>query len=356
MQSNRTGNSKGLMFSGGEMAIEFHLNQISFMAGDYVSGAVLINQFMPFRASQLTLTFEGFEKIKFLAQEDINKPVSAPGTHHVPCQGKYRIVTYSVTLAKFESGVHEPGQYKYPFVIKLPDWLPASFLLSDYEPEKGRKVMKIKYRMLAKMAPSDKTDSSAGAFLPQFKAKRLIVIQTIGDRDKTVDYLTNKDKFRYNFNYSKRSGKQLLLQGPTAHVNMSVDKQFYYCGETVKAWVNLDNLRSQVGVESYEFELVRRIQGAGLNKFLMGKAGGNKVYDFVEVHSVMKKEHPSKCTSEMVEGVEVELELPTIDENSWSPMPFDQHIDEEQLCSTFSPSFNGKIFKVFYELVLRVKY
>lgn len=74
----------------------------------------------------------------------------------------------------FPSGEALPGQYSFPFVYKLPQSLPSSFL---YYGDKKSKLS-LRYKVIARM--EEACDTSKSVFKP-FIAKRRIVINKIPD-------------------------------------------------------------------------------------------------------------------------------------------------------------------------------
>ena len=66
-------------FKHGQMYIALEMNRFSFMPGDTVRGAVLLQQQAPLVAHDLILTFKGVEAVNFRYFKDVNIPkCSAP--------------------------------------------------------------------------------------------------------------------------------------------------------------------------------------------------------------------------------------------------------------------------------------
>ena len=110
--------SKRPVFKGGQMKIYLKQNKISYVAGDTISGQVLIQQQLPFRARSLIIRFEGFERTTFMAYAKLPKP--NVGFKIVPCKEKYVICHSKCVVASFKEGLHAEGQYVYKFEVELP--------------------------------------------------------------------------------------------------------------------------------------------------------------------------------------------------------------------------------------------
>jgi hypothetical protein len=68
--------------------------------------------------------FVGLEQTKWYKEDIVKKEINPPGWH----KGFHSIIHNTQALHTFPDRVAPAGQYSFPFVISLPEWLPASFI------------------------------------------------------------------------------------------------------------------------------------------------------------------------------------------------------------------------------------
>lgn len=132
---------------------------------------------------------------------------------------------------------------------------------------------------------------------------------------------------------------------------MSVERQYYYPGEKVKFWLNMNNFKCKFNVESYHFKLIRILEASAPCKF---KEYGSKKHSIKRIQKILDFKRKANCSAYITVGVEDSFELPLIDFNSFKPKMLMK--DEEYLLDILTPTVIGKLFNVKYELVIQVKH
>ena len=110
------------VFKTGTININFYNNVIGYTAGECVSGTIDIALTEALNCQNLTLEFVGIER-SHLSLEGVIKPM----LYH---RDSKEIVKLVCLVVEFQCPV-QPGQYSYPFMLYLPDWLPESFSLKQ---------------------------------------------------------------------------------------------------------------------------------------------------------------------------------------------------------------------------------
>ena len=109
---------------------------------------------MPFKAAELRLTFKGVEKATWNSYEEIKKPAKTFGKQVVASKANHQFIKFETTIHTFEKQTSPVGQREYPFTVKLPEWLPSSFLLQSDFTKHGRREVAMQYRLYARMVPA----------------------------------------------------------------------------------------------------------------------------------------------------------------------------------------------------------
>ena len=79
------------------------------------------------------------------------------------------------SIQEFVDGPPPVGQYTYPFALQIPDWLPASMMLSG-DHEQAR--LSIKYSIRAQFTPKTQDGwTNAKLGISSFRGTRMIYIQ-----------------------------------------------------------------------------------------------------------------------------------------------------------------------------------
>jgi hypothetical protein len=119
------------------------------------------------------LKLSGFEKRQWDVESDNNTSTY---------KGSNVIIESDSLLFKFQDSAAYPGQYSFPFSLKLPDWLPASFIFYGLNASE----IKVKYDLIAYMP--DALDPKTRPFKPFLVKKRLILRKSISSKifNKTI--------------------------------------------------------------------------------------------------------------------------------------------------------------------------
>ena len=106
------------LFKTGKININFYNNIVSYTAGDCVSGTIDIDLQETIHCQSLSLVFCGVER----AHLDVSEVITMM-EYHRDCK---EIVKLCAVVVEFPSLCLDKGQYTYPFMLYLPDWLPDS--------------------------------------------------------------------------------------------------------------------------------------------------------------------------------------------------------------------------------------
>ncbi len=101
-------------------AIFFKLQEEPIYTGSTLTGSILVNAAKRFETKQLTLSLYGREEVNF---EVVDQNIA---TKHTAAK--------DICLIHFEYKQLEHidvGMYEYPFEMKVPEWLPASTMVSS---------------------------------------------------------------------------------------------------------------------------------------------------------------------------------------------------------------------------------
>ena len=146
--------SEDRVFKGGSMYIELFENIKSFVSGQQITGTVHLDLQETFDCSNLTLELYGSENVKFYKRHVTHTGVGKNRRRRVRYRWHYGEVPFiraDISLQNFIDGPPRPGQWSYPFTVKLPDWLPASMLLTS---KHERAQLSINYHLRAQMTPT----------------------------------------------------------------------------------------------------------------------------------------------------------------------------------------------------------
>lgn len=93
---------------------------------------VHVNLMQPvFDCKNITIGLYGLEDVFFKKQKSSGSGKNRR-TKTVTYKNKAEIVSMVFPLYNFMDGPPRPGQMSYPFVLKIPDWLPASMLMTGH--------------------------------------------------------------------------------------------------------------------------------------------------------------------------------------------------------------------------------
>ena len=128
-----------------------------------------MNQTEGFEAQNLTVGLYGTEDTYFRKRHRRGK-----SHYYKDHRGRQEIISQIFAIQDFPDGPPPLGQFTFPFALQIPDWVPASMMLSgEYE----NALLSIRYSIRAQMTPKNKGDwADAKIGLSSFRGTRMIYI------------------------------------------------------------------------------------------------------------------------------------------------------------------------------------
>ena len=216
-----------------------------------------------FRCKELRLTFYGKEKASYIIPSALKVPKSNPGQVHEESRAMHNLLKFSNTVHLFDKSISLPGQYEYPFSIVLPDWLPSSFILQSDLTKFGRRDLRLQYRLKAEMIPASR---NANKQFQLFDTKRTILINRKSGvtakhffHEKEIDW---KNTTHGNWDLNPI----VSLKQSHAKVQISVDRTFYYSGDSINVLTYISNEEGELTCRGIELSLARYISCKGCQK------------------------------------------------------------------------------------------
>ena len=266
------------------------------------------------------------------------------------------MVKYSATIADFYNQVSVPGQWEYPFELELPEWLPSAFILQSDLTRNGRRCARIAYRLRAQLTPfggksmqEGRKEPERGIGIPRFFTKRHIFIyRKSGVTDKHFSEETMPDLENVGYN-NPRCNPSFSLRHSSTQVRVSIERIFYYVGDTITVQVQVDNAEGKLHVSGIELALTRSIEAEGPSEY-----HDKKVCTIREQVTLKTHKFDVKCKKADQNIFKLDFELPAIDDVSW--MPSNLTDDEEATLSYFTPTTLGQAVKIRYFILTRLLY
>ena len=125
------------------------LDSQTYMAGDKITGEILINIQEPISSGSIELTSTGIEEVLIYDQKDLTSPLITE---------KNSVFQVSVPLIK--SQTLQAGSYVFPFSIKIPAFCPSSFDFSGRDDKNNYIKSSISYQISTSFADGIKFSDS----------------------------------------------------------------------------------------------------------------------------------------------------------------------------------------------------
>ena len=153
-----------------------------------------------------------------------------------------------------------------------------------------------------------------------------------------------------NINYNDpRLNPQFCIRGSQTLLRVSLDRIFYYTGDTVTVQLMVDNTEGKLHCNGVELALMRQIEAEGNSAY-----DEQKLCKIKELFVIKSKKIDIKCKKTDKNIFKVKFELPSIDDISW--MPNNLSSDEEVTLSYFTPTSLGSCVRVKYFILTRMLY
>jgi len=147
--------------------IELEGNSIGIVAGDEISGMAHLNLTKSIKCTHFTISLIGYDVGSYMQKANSNY---------------YRVVDSTIicnqehVLEQIFTLNLEPGQFSYPFTIKVPDWLPPSMMTATDDNNECRG--EVKYKLLAQIIPLDDDNwADKKNKVSKLRAERLLFLQ-----------------------------------------------------------------------------------------------------------------------------------------------------------------------------------
>lgn len=231
-------------------------------------------------------------------------------------------------------GPPRPGQMSYPFMLQVPDWLPASMMLgggADYT----NAMLSIEYYLKAQFVPTNNKDWVHQG-LSSFRGTRTVYLYRPSIQTPQVNIRIDSTTEVGNF---------LCCSGSESVSQVMYSKNQFYLGEKAMVRIICDNTNCGKDVKNFKFKLLR-YHGAYDN-------GGHNHNEKVDYLFTMK--YPGCAAGEKVDRT-FELDIPTEDKLVNHGLKAKMHPDQHPMFHSFSTSFQGKLISVNYVLKLFVKH
>jgi len=205
-------------FEGGQMFIQLENNNVTFSAGQAVTGYVHVNLSQAcFPVQALTIGLFGEERVFFRKKHTKKTGIGKrrrTRTYHRNHRGRVDVIDAVFPISNFPDGPPNAGQWTFPFSFMLPEWLPASMTVGA---RKERAKLSLHYRLKAQFVPINAQDYANDKCLrSSFYAERDIYIWRPSLQNANVDIppLTfqdedtgccgyGKSKFSFSVQYEK---------------------------------------------------------------------------------------------------------------------------------------------------------
>ena len=161
----------------------------------------------------------------------------------------YEFFSGKVVLKQFEGHVCPAGQNYYEFELLIPEWLPTSTLHNtEYAFQ-----LKTCYELWAQVMPAVKSDRNAGGFRDM---KEIF----IGDMPRPIPLVN------INESIVSKVGGMMGLGAKESKLDIHLDQNQYYNGDTCTVKLVCDNKESSVPVKSFKLKLKRKVFAAALDR------------------------------------------------------------------------------------------
>ncbi|CDW80504.1 UNKNOWN [Stylonychia lemnae] len=250
-----------------------------YNVGEDIHGVVHVQLEQPFAGKALKVEILGYEKTKWVTREQRGEH-----SHKETHKGRHEFLQIHYNIATFEDGIVQPGQYSFPFVYNLPEWLPSNVV---YISDKSSRFW-INYKLKATLEQNFEDQNKAP--LKPFMSRRKLYI--------------HKKPEQPHFNKELKLEKNIktfyFIKQGLSKVDLVFEKDTFSQGEVGKVLCNVDNTKCDKDIESITI-LFRSIT--------VGKDNKKKLYKKVDTLSKTKYDGVKSGTSKTLN-----LELSIIDD------------------------------------------
>ena len=152
-------------FDGGQMFIQLENNNVTFTAGQAVTGYVHVNLSRAcFPVQALTIGLFGEERVFFSRKQRKAMGVGKRRRfrHHIRNhRSRVDVIDAVFPISNFPNGPPNAGQWTFPFSFMLPEWLPASMMVGA---SSERAKLSLHYRLVAQFVPINAQDYANDKF------------------------------------------------------------------------------------------------------------------------------------------------------------------------------------------------
>ena len=220
----------------GSIVVRTH--QPYYYAGDTVSGTVYLDLVDKFPGKKINLKIKGKEKCKFVTshiehEEEVEKTVFTDRFGKTVC---YR---HKLPLFKSHEDEIEPGQYQFPFTMKLKEDIPSTYNNSGDD-----WYAKVYYKLIVSLENKEDEDLSLENDIPM-----IIRPKPVPEEDE------ESEKYKKKISLFKFC----CLSAGELKVKAKFDKDSYTPGEEAYVKVKLKNEEGQVPIDGIELSLVNEI-------------------------------------------------------------------------------------------------
>ena len=162
---------------------------------------------------------------------------------------KVEICNIVLELKEVFDNVQLPGQYTFPFEVMLPDWLPASMLITNVS---DRMRSQVRYEVRAQWIPTENDGwADEAKITSKLRCKRSCFFSRAPQEFPVVDFQKE---------LKMEIGGVFGLGAQKCTTTIHLEKNEFLAGEKVPVKIVCDNTKCDKAVKSFKFKLFRRYQ------------------------------------------------------------------------------------------------
>lgn len=215
--------------------VRLQLDSHSVVAGDQLTGSILLHLTTPAPTSRLVLKFTGKEIYSYMESRRERDWSGNIVTKKYPKMTKSPIIKQVFPVAVFPAQMIAPGQYSYPFMIRTPSNLLPSLLL-----DRGESRAEVRYRLVAKADRNTWAQKALAALTVTRDLNPVEGVKTLQIRPARLKSLCCFDR-------------------GAVSVSASLDKDAYFPGDTMVISFKVDNKDSGLRVSACKATIYREI-------------------------------------------------------------------------------------------------
>lgn len=139
----------------------------------------------------------------------------------------------------------------------------------------------------------------------------------------------------------------MRLRSSNLLLSVTIDRIFYYSGDTIHAEILLDNVEGKQTCRGVEIQLARYITGEGHDR-------DNKLsnQEFYEITIIKKQSLDLELKVGDRNQYSFDIDIPSVDETSFMAKFLTE--DEELIMQSWTPTFEGKTISIRYYVYTRL--